>query len=650
MRTRHRRTSSPGAPVALSTRITDRMREAGASVYAEYDRELAALLDPSGRWTACGWVLRWVGILVVGAAAAAAAAAHAPWLGMVTLLVWFGGLYAADFARVPSVLPPLLVACATADIYTSPALAGVVAALFLGWLLTHRVHRGAVLLAGYGAYTVALVGTVSPLQQRGWVAVAALAAAEVVGAWVANSRHLPRPFKRLSPSDLSLSPPPPPSRLPWLLRWQVRRATRRGAAQRRMPSEVIDSMAHRRGRRRYEAHEIAQGLKVAGKKRAGGYGERRTALLLLGLPARRGVRIVHDVDLPGARDANVDHVVVIGDQVFVLDSKQYGTDTNPVTIGFDQDRSEVCRFTQGGTYSIADKLATLTWATRAVSTVLGVQARGVMVVHGAVGSTVQHGLAVAHEEGGVADVISADMLFARIESVLNHDPARWNVVGRFRAQTRRSRLRWGLRKLRSATGDQPQVVAPLGRSGPKPPAVWDDVTPCQIIPSAHSQRPPASSAGRGGSGGKGPFDDIVANATPVIPHPPEETEGGEASDETVPVQDTRGSRDSTGTWEAAVAERWQRMCESEQEPPDEVKDSSVRAVRRGVGLEIVDMSHGTLRSTRVRAMSPPCHGPNGAFLWVCSEPDWQQYVSSRHPVPVQTISVDQVVVTEVEAS
>ena len=58
--------------------------------------------------------------------------------------------------------------------------------------------------------------------------------------------------------------------------------------------------------------------------RKGALGERRTARMLRPL-ARRGYTILHDRAIPGSR-ANVDHLVIGGGGVFVVDTKHWGRD------------------------------------------------------------------------------------------------------------------------------------------------------------------------------------------------------------------------------------------------------------------------------------------------------------------------------------
>lgn len=56
--------------------------------------------------------------------------------------------------------------------------------------------------------------------------------------------------------------------------------------------------------------------------RVGQVGEQATAVLLDAQAKQRGFTVLHDISLPGLR-ANIDHVVVAGDQVTVIDSKTW---------------------------------------------------------------------------------------------------------------------------------------------------------------------------------------------------------------------------------------------------------------------------------------------------------------------------------------
>ncbi|MBC9704045.1 MAG: NERD domain-containing protein [Enterococcus sp.] len=61
-----------------------------------------------------------------------------------------------------------------------------------------------------------------------------------------------------------------------------------------------------------------------GRASAGAEGERRTAYLLENLLGHvPGVQIYHGLRFPGSMDADVDHAVVLGDNVFLIDSKMF---------------------------------------------------------------------------------------------------------------------------------------------------------------------------------------------------------------------------------------------------------------------------------------------------------------------------------------
>lgn len=61
-----------------------------------------------------------------------------------------------------------------------------------------------------------------------------------------------------------------------------------------------------------------------GAARNGAAGERRTAAVLGRVAARTGITALHDLNVPGHRyKANIDHVLVSGRNVLVIDSKQW---------------------------------------------------------------------------------------------------------------------------------------------------------------------------------------------------------------------------------------------------------------------------------------------------------------------------------------
>lgn len=62
----------------------------------------------------------------------------------------------------------------------------------------------------------------------------------------------------------------------------------------------------------------------AGAARNGAAGERRTAAVLARVAAQTGVTVLHDLNVPAkGYTANIDHVVVSGRKVLVVDSKQW---------------------------------------------------------------------------------------------------------------------------------------------------------------------------------------------------------------------------------------------------------------------------------------------------------------------------------------
>lgn len=72
-------------------------------------------------------------------------------------------------------------------------------------------------------------------------------------------------------------------------------------------------------------HGVATGQDWAandGVIKAGLQGELRTAAVLDEIAHRRGITVMHDLQIPGSR-ANIDHIVVTGNKVLLVDSKMW---------------------------------------------------------------------------------------------------------------------------------------------------------------------------------------------------------------------------------------------------------------------------------------------------------------------------------------
>lgn len=581
----------------LPLRVLDRIEPAGGSAYAWADQELTAWLDPSGRWTLLSNTLLRVGLVALVLAWSAAAGWHQMWAGIALLVVAGFGLI-----RERGLLLPwwaAAVAVLLADVTTLLTVAGLVLLAGVGLLsmLGQARHRSFALTVTATLTALGHLGPTDPVRALVVAVVAPVVGLAVL--WRTSGRRLPLPFGRVTPEHLGLNPPFPPSTVPWL----VKRRSGNAAKMDRLPAEIK-------------------------RKQAGAYGERRTALLLLGLRRRRGTRIGHDVDLPGADSANVDHFVLTRAGVFVLDSKQYGTAADPGQVMIQG--SEIVHRTNRGSRALTSSLNTAAWATEAVSGTLGVPGRGVLVIHRA---AVQPGLTYTRADGVEVDVIAADVLIDRIDGA----PATLN-------RSTLTNAIWRASKLRSSTTHRaPHLSTPLGvRGAPRKPTMWEPDLERERVENERARQrnllletgepeeeeeeeAPEREQGLGGQ-------ERGAAEHPALPEPA----GGLAP----------GAMEYLNRLPEAMQDQvkgnWKQMTLSERADPGDV-EADLRTLSRGEVVEIVEFADGDLRTSKMVALTGPCQGVNGAYIWVCRPENWRVYQEHGKPVFVATVSTDKVI-------
>lgn len=125
------------------------------------------------------------------------------------------------------------------------------------------------------------------------------------------------------------------------------------------------------------------------RKNEGLAGEITSGRVLANLP--RGYKVLHDLTLPGAREANIDHLVIGPSGVSVIDTKTYGSATTPAAVAAGG-TSLVVQTPDGTIRDLGQVVRQVLWATQAVSQALGVPAKAVLLVHRA---TIAPGLVVA---------------------------------------------------------------------------------------------------------------------------------------------------------------------------------------------------------------------------------------------------------------
>lgn len=596
-------------------RVENLLSQAGASVYAWYEAELEQHLDPYGRARRRGRVIETSVFLVsmaVATYAMAATSGHAvliPFMAMVYLIVnWVIGRGMAPAPWKATVaLSALSVSTATAQTQEQSVWIGV-GSIFGGVLLSRVVmhlYREVALVAFHvGAGVVGSVAVLT-LGLGGSAGVAALMGGFLSGwvmAWVLQGRRAMSLLPvRLRREQFTWALPDPPSRLPLGLRKQAREFARRGVAERKV------------GARSPEAAAIDM-------KKIGGAGERKTGLLLLGLKRRRWTRIVHDVAIPGAtKGGNADHVVLARSGGWVLDSKQFGSAKDPGVVRR-TNTDEIVHVTGHRSRDLDQTLRTVAWAVRGIRREMQVPFRGLLVVHGA---AVEDGLSVVVPGPGpldgevTVDVVAARHLVAYLDmAVAVMSP--WEV----------SAAHWGFQaKLVSATtGLSPQMVAPLGGGPSEMPAA-------RPVPQERE-----GSAGRSLRAGAVSVLHRAHSAAVMGPvEPPEVSK----EPEVLPADPAYPGEELRDVASRRVRERWEQVDVAEPAAPDDVPDE-LRGLHRGVAMSHIGFTEdfSDVTSMDLVALSGPCQGVEGPFVWACTPQQWDVHQRTGRPVHAGTFPLE----------
>lgn len=597
-------------------RVENLLSQAGESVYAWYSSELAQHLDPSGRLQRmsrlieCGAFLGSVALATFVMAVASGHLVSIPTLGLAYVLV--NGVAGRGLLPAPWKVTLLLTALSVGTAVTDDTGQGVwtgIGVVLCGFLLTRVVmhhYRDSAVVAfhvGSALSGVAAALLTGPGAGAGWVALAGGFVAGWFFAFVRQGRRAMSALPvRLRAEQFSWALPDPPSRIPLLLRRRARRFEREGAAQRKIGARSSEDAA-------------------IDMKKIGGAGERKTGLLLLGLERGRWTRIVHDVAIPGAtQGGNADHVVLARSGGWVLDSKQFGSKKDPGVVRR-TNTGEIVHVSSGRSRDLEQTLRTVAWAVRGIRQEMQVPFRGMLVVHNA---EVEHGLSVLVKgrgptEGNVTvDIISAQHLVAYLD-LARPVMTPWEV----------SAAHWGLQaKLVSATtGLQPQMVAPIG-GGPK------------VMPAARpvqQDRADMNARGTIRAGVEG-WLGRVSPARQADPPPELETEVLPAD----PIYPGEGPSDFV---QRRVDERWEQVEVSEPAAPDDVPPE-MRDVQRGTSLSHIGFTEdfSDVVSIDLVALSGPCQGLDGPFVWACPPPQWAAHKQTGKPVMADTFSLEHLAV------
>lgn len=588
-----------GATPRVPVRVLDRIEEAGASAYAWYEDEFARYVDPTGGKRRLATSLSGLTVLGLCVCGAAANWSHGAVYGVVTLVI---GLAASGVTSRFTALPGYAAATMALLAYAGSQGAALLVFLLLvvvtWWLLPRALRR----VASHAYLVVVAVGLVGDASAaRSWVATVVAAVGGGVAVWVGNGRSVPHIFgHRVTPGMLKRVPPAPPSRLP-------------GFLTNRDPGKALLAAFDRPGRSSLSVEE-----QRIGRKRVGGSAERTTALMLLGLRRWRGTAIVHDVDLPGADEANLDHVVLTRAGVFVIDTKRFGTEDEPGLVTMKGSRLVHQR--TGGDRSLQKSVQNISWGCDATSGLFGVAPTGVMVVHNA---DVEPGITVTTRAGNTVHIVCAD----KVLSLLEDSPAQFSRWGM-------SQQRWALTRLRSSTtGRRPRIVAPLGAKGvPRTP--WS---------------PTGFATGGAPAVSPGPIhpneDSSPSPAEPAAVHAPQPTAPAQQAETAVEV---RPHSDPAAQVQSVIGDRWEQMRVSEQAAPDDLEDDAMRTLWRGTPITVVEFVDDDMSWRDMVAMTGACRGitGQGLFVWACDPQQYSIYRETGAQVNVTTVPLSRVIVAE----
>lgn len=599
-------------------RVENLLSQAGASVYAWYEEELERRLDPDGvtrKRSDTIEVASFLGSIAVATYCMAATSGHSVLVPALTVIYVLGnwalgrGFFPAPW-WVTMLLSMFTISAATTIESNHGLWVGLtlgVAAYVLSRMVMHA-HRESTLVAYHVGAAVTgsvMITTLEPGLVAGFTALAGGCIAGWVWAFIVQGRRAMSPLPvKLNREQFSWTLPDPPSRLPFLLRREARAFEEDGKAERKQGVRSREDAA----------------IDI---KKIGGAGERKTGLLLLGLKRGRWTRIVHDVDIPGAtKGGNADHVVLARSGGWVLDSKQFGSVKDPGVVRR-ANTGEIVHVTRRGPRDLDQTLRTVAWAVRGIRKEMQIPFRGLLVVHNA---EVEPGLSVivpGHTplEGDVTvDVIAAKYLIAYLDMAAPI-MSPWEV----------SAAHWGFQAklVSSTTGRSPQMVAPIGGG----PSVVPSVQPA---PQERAHTPMGQM-----------LKDGMVGA--LRRHRPQENVNEASAEQLASTQESpvlpadpaypgEGPADVVAR---RIRERWGQIEVSEPAAPDDVPEE-LRNLSRGTPMSHIGFTEDFLdvQSVDLVALSGPCQGVDGPFVWACSPEQWDIHQRTGDPVMATTFSLD----------
>jgi len=535
----------------IPRRALRRLGDAGQSVYRWRDAELLKGVDPTGKLTTASDV---TGMMTSWAAIAIAAGLVYSAGGLLPALAVAAILVVGTFLRPSLPWWPLAVLASSLG---ESSITWNIAAAAVALLVQGLSGRGAARAATLGWFALALA--------HPGIATGALAAG-TLGLAAYRTYEAGLPIGPLTARHMRGKLAAPKPQLPWLVALVKRRELRN------VPPEIA-------------------------RKTAGGYGERATALLLLGLPALKRTRIVHDVTLPGMDVANLDHVLLSRAGLFAIDSKVF---RGEIAI----EGNDLFRVHEGQRFSLRSAVEAAAWGATQLTQALETPATAVVIVHGA---TLRGAIQVAVPKTGnfVTVVSGADALayFAQLPNLLDNPDL--------------ASLEMALAHLRAYDGGRAQILRPLGTLG-----VAHDPVPATTMTLAATsvrqqpERPTAHAVAP-----------IEAHGMPAAP----------AAVEVLP---------------ASLEERWLALRAAATLAPDKLDDDGLAAVQAGVAVTVFGVEDGVLAEEHYIAVSGvlPAQGSKPARVAVSHESAWRVHVESGQAIGFSTVSADRVIVTPKESA
>lgn len=680
-----------GGPV-LPPVVMSRIAEAGASAYQWRDTVLLNLYLPPKSIQVALHVAFWVVQALTAVAVMLVAHQDSLSLTLVALIAPVAAMGLTYFLRREATAPPSVSWVVASGIAAIPMISsgtwgmvGVLALALAVIMSAEREHPARAEVSAWVSIVLTLTfGALAHATDMAWgiPAVWALALIATQVPICTFRRSFRTVSHRVTRDDLTARIPPPE------FKWEPLAATVRRAAKvmESIPGVSLVASA-------FSASSWIEGViegpseAVMGdalKKSAGGYGERKTGVLLLGLARGEGTMILHDVVLPGAKSANIDHIVIGRNRegkpcAFIIDSKFYGLSrlygNDPGEVTYDMaTRGYVHRQGARGR-EIDQSINTALWGADAVRKVTDIEdVRVIMAIHNA--DVAPH---LAFERRGTpVEIISAWSLVEYIEARLfSKTPWLSKVLrrgGGSLSPLQEARVSQGF--VSASTSQRPAVISPLGlsrqgrdfmaqqarqasgggggvpsRFGPASPRPYDSPLPQRdespqppvdpTYPHARPQVPQEDS------------EEFAPDSVPQDAPEPQETPFQKADREFFDTDPSEWADDAppsppippAQSAPDRLAERWEEMRNCAPAPLDDVP-AEYHQIVRGTPLTITSFSdeHGPTAQDVV-AITGVCVGvPGNLFLWHCSVDGWKQYETTGTPVSISTIEAERVVV------